>query len=321
MAGVVGIRKLELQSMIKYLFVIAILSLGSCATKEETSPDIYVMVLGVAQDGGYPQAGCEKKCCEKYWKGKAKGKSPVCLGIVDKTNGKIWLIEATPDFTKQWQNIKTCSGMIDKKAPDGIFLTHAHIGHYTGLINLGREAMGSDKVPVYLMPRFKTYLETNGPWDQLVTLKNVHLNLLKEDSTILLTDKIKVIPFVVPHRDEYSETVGYRIEITGRKFLFIPDIDKWEHWNRSIIDEIKKVDIAFLDATFFANGELNRDMSEIPHPFISESVEKFKGLQEKEKRKIHFIHFNHTNPILWDKGHRKQITDRHFAIAEEGRCY
>ncbi len=307
--------------MIKFLFIALIISLGSCVTKEETSTDIYVMVLGVAQDGGYPQAGCAKKCCEKYWKGKQKGNSPVCLGIVDKTNGKIWLIEATPDFTKQWQNIRTRSGMMDKKAPDGIFLTHAHMGHYAGLINLGREAMGTNQVPVYVMPRFRKFLERNGPWDQLISLRNIHSVGLKEDSAIWLTDKIKITPFLVPHRDEYSETVGYRIEIPGRKFLFIPDIDKWERWNRSIIDEVKEVDIAFLDATFFANGELNRDMSEIPHPFISESLEKFKGLKENEKRNIHFIHFNHTNPVLWNQDRRKYIADSHFSIAEEGMCY
>jgi pyrroloquinoline quinone biosynthesis protein B len=107
-----------------------------------------------------------------------------------------------------------------------------------------------------------------------------------------------VTPFLVPHRDEYSETVGYMIAGPNKKALFIPDIDKWEKWDRSIATELSKVDYAFLDATFYDGEELNRDMSEIPHPFIVETMQLLKELPSSEKNKIHFIHFNHTNPVL-----------------------
>ena len=80
--------------------------------------------------------------------------------------------------------------------------------------------------------------------------------------------------------------------------MFIPDIDKWSKWDQDIVEEIKKVDYAFLDATFYSVKELNnRDITEIPHPFIIESLEKFKELSAEDKSKVTFIHFNHTNPV------------------------
>jgi len=161
---------------------------------------------------------------------------------VDKEEEKIWMFEATPDFKYQLRNLTTKSSL---SKISGIFLTHAHIGHYTGLMNLGREVMGSRGMPVYAMPRMKNYLETNGPWSQLVDLKNIKINELQADSAIQVSNKLTVTPFLVPHRGEFSETVGYRIESANTKVLFIPDIDKWYLWDRSIIEEISKVDYAF----------------------------------------------------------------------------
>lgn len=182
---------------------------------------------------------------------------------------------------------------------DGIFLTHAHIGHYTGLMYLGKEAMDAQQLPVYVMPRMQNFLSSNGPWDQLVTRENIVLKKMVNDQAITLSSSLKVTPLLVPHRDEYSETVGYSIEGPDKSALFIPDIDKWNKWEKDIVAEVKKVDYAFLDATFYDGAELNnRDMSEIPHPFIAESMEKFSGLSQVEKNKIIFIHFNHTNPVI-----------------------
>ena len=139
---------------------------------------------------------------------------------------------------------------------------------------------------------------------------------MKNERAITLTPKLKVTPFLVPHRDEYSETVGYRITGPNKSALFIPDIDKWEKWNKDILDEIKKVDYAFLDATFYSGAEINnRDISQIPHPFIIESLEKFKGLSKEERSKIVFIHFNHTNPVLNpDSKESKAVLEQGYSI-------
>ena len=71
---------------------------------------------------------------------------------------------------------------------------------------------------------------------------------------------------LIPHRDEYSETVGFVIRGPDRSALFLPDIDKWDRWERKIADVLADADVAYLDGTFFADGELlGRDMSKIPH--------------------------------------------------------
>lgn len=283
-------------------------------------PKQYITVLGIAQDAGYPQIGCNKICCKSFYNNEETKKLVSCLGLVDLESEKKYIFDATPDFTEQTQILK--NHLPNTHLVDGIFLTHAHIGHYTGLMYLGREAMGGNQIPVYVMPRMKTYLETNGPWSQLVSLNNINLKLMKEDTIITLANNLKVTPFLVPHRDEYSETVGYIIEGQHKKALFIPDIDKWEKWERNIIEEVKNVDYAFLDASFFRDGELERDMSKIPHPFTTETTTLFEKENLETKNKIHFIHFNHTNPSIKDIHPLKDsIQSLGFRFAKEGAIF
>ena len=299
-----------------YRFLVFLIFI-SCISKNEIFKDNpYVMILGVAQDAGYPQIKCKKKCCESAWKNTSLHKMTSCIAIVDPIKRQQWIIDATPDIKNQLQLLKSKTGM---DQIDGVLLTHAHIGHYTGLIHFGREVMGSKKTPVFVMPRMKSFLEKNGPWSQLVELENITLSKLKSDSIINLNRNVKITPLLVPHRDEFSETIGYKIKINKKSLLFIPDIDKWEKWEINIIDLIKEVDYAFLDGTFYKNGELNRDMSEIPHPFIEESMGLLSTLSTKDKSKVNFIHFNHTNPLLIDGSlAQKEVLYKGFNFAEEG---
>lgn len=200
---------------------------------------------------------------------------------------------------------------------DGIFVSHAHIGHYTGLMYLGKEACDANRISVYTMPRMTKYLKSNGPWSQLIKRNNITLTPIRNEQVIELSSNLRITPFLVPHRDEYSETVGYKIKGPNKTALFIPDIDKWHKWNKNIVEEIKNVDYAFLDGTFYDAQEINyRDISEIPHPFIVESLELFKNLSTSDKNKIIFIHFNHTNPVLnLNSPESKFILDHGFKIA------
>ncbi|MEJ2152957.1 MAG: MBL fold metallo-hydrolase [Gemmatimonadota bacterium] len=178
----------------------------------------------------------------------------------------------------------------------GVFLTHAHMGHYTGLMHLGHESMGAHGVVVYAMPRMREYLSTNGPWDQLVRYENIAIEPLADGVPVDLIDRITVTPFLVPHRQEYSEVVGFRIDGPNRSALFIPDIDSWEEWEAQgtrIEDLIAEVDVAYLDATFYGDGEIpGRDMSSFPHPFITHSMDRFAELPPAERAKVRFIHLN-----------------------------
>ena len=300
----------------KSIIILISILLLACNTAEKTSQTPYVMVLGVAQDAGYPQMNCKKECCKAAWENSKLQKMTSCLAIIDPTTNQQWIIDATPNIKEQLQLLKSKSGT---EKIDGVLLTHAHMGHYSGLIHFGREVMGTNNIPVFAMPKMTTFLKENGPWSQLVEIENISLRKLKSDSTFSLNKNIKVTPFLVPHRDEFSETVGYKITINEKILLFIPDIDKWEKWETNIVPLIQKVDYAFLDATFYKNGELKRDMSEIPHPFVEESMELFSKLTEQDKQKVHFIHFNHTNPLLTDGSTaQKEVLDKGFNLAKEG---
>lgn len=276
----------------------------------------YITVLGIAQDGGYPQAGCTAEHCLRHWRGEEAKRHVVSLGLTDQTSGQNWLFEATPDFTGQLQQLFHASGSNNLS---GIFLTHAHMGHYAGLLQLGREAMGAKGIPVYVMPRMKEFLEKNAPWSQLVALGNIKLILMEQDQPIQLIPNLRVIPVTVPHRDEFSETVGFRVETSEKSLLFIPDIDKWPLWKKDIRTEVARVEVALLDATFYQEGELpNRNMSEIPHPFVAETINLFSPLPVTEKWKIKFIHFNHTNPLILEGPERDQVKSLGFDVATEG---
>ena len=262
-------------------------------------PMLYV--LGTLQDGGAPHMGCDRPCCRNLFLRPATDRKVVSLGSADfkSGSGQLAMFEATPDVASQWHALQSLSGLAD--VLPSIFLTHAHIGHYSGLMFLGREVLGATDIQVHAMPRFRRFLQTNGPWDQLISLGNIVVNQLAEDSIVQVTEQVQTLPIRVPHRDEYSETVGYRIMGPNHSVLFIPDIDKWERWERDLKRELSLVDRAYLDATFFDASEVGyRDMSEIPHPFIVESMDFLGALSAAEKSKVHFIHMNHTNPCLSD---------------------
>ena len=288
-------------------------------------PAQYLVVLGEAQDAGYPQIGCTRDCCKAAWQNEGLRRMVVSLGLVDAENHKRWLFEATPDFKAQLQELHALADSTNPfMLPDGIFITHGHIGHYTGLMQLGREAMGSKEVPVYAMPRMIDFLSNNGPWAQLLKLYNIRLMPMAADSSFNLPgNKFQVTPILVPHRDEYTETVGFRIKGPKKSALFIPDIDKWEKWERRLVDELEKVDYAFLDATFYRNGEIpGRDMSEIPHPFVEETMELLKDLPETTRNKVYFIHFNHTNPLLrMGSKESRAVLKAGFRVARTGMVF
>jgi pyrroloquinoline quinone biosynthesis protein B len=279
----------------------------------------HIQVLGIAQDAGYPQTSCYRPHCMRAWKDRDLRRTASSIAVIDSANKTKYLFDATPDMREQLYELH-------RAAPDGVFrldgvfLTHAHIGHYTGLMHFGRESTGSSKVPVYAMPRMHEYLSANGPWSQLVQLQNIELFGLTDGKSIQVGPNVTVTPMLVPHRDEYSETVGFRIDGPSKSAVYIPDIDKWDMWSTDIRDVVRSVDYALLDATFFRDGELpGRDMSKIKHPFVSESMDLFDSLSDDEKKRVIFIHMNHTNPLLIDgSAEQTEVEQRGFRFATEG---
>ena len=272
----------------------SLLLLSSIISLSLPAQEASLLVVGIMQDGGRPQLGCLKSCC----KDPRKKEFVSSIALIDSFNQSFHLLDATPDIALQFQLIQRSTTSNYKLG--SVFLTHAHIGHYTGLQFLGREAMNASNIPVYAMPRLNSFLSNNGPWSQLVHLKNIQLHTLHQENSVQV-GSFQVTPLLVPHRDEFSETVGFRIKGPRKSFLFIPDIDKWEKWDLSLAAEIEKVDYAFIDGTFFADGEVNRPIHEIPHPFISETVTLLSNLPRALRERVYFTHFNHTNPLLNSK--------------------
>ena len=277
----------------------------------------YIYVLGNVQDAGLPHIGCKHKFCKDKFN-EFEEYFTTSIAIVDPVNEKYILFEATPDLPHQLN-------YLEKKIftkfllPESIFITHAHIGHYAGLMYFGREALGSNNVNINVLPKMANFLKTNGPWSQLVEINNINIKKINFDKTTYHLENISVLPIKVPHRDEYSETAAYEIIGKNKKALFIPDIDKWEKWTKNIIQLVQEFDYLLLDATFYDSNEINRDISEIPHPLVIETISLLDNLSNKDKSKVYFIHMNHTNMMLDSKSDLSEyVISKGFNIARLG---
>jgi len=273
----------------------------------------HVLVLGVAQDGGHPQPGCVRSCC------RGETVTPhltASVAVVD--DGRAWLLDAGPDFRDQL-------ACLDAKGLQlaGILLTHGHMGHYAGLMYLGREAMDTRHLPVWAAPRLADYLRGNGPWEQLIAARNIDLHLIDCGTAIDLSASVRVVAFPVPHRDEYSETVGFRVDGPTNSVLYVPDTDSWEGWETPIEHHLIGIDVALLDATFFSEDELpSRNLAEIAHPLVVDSLTRFNALPDRERAKIRFTHLNHSNPLL-DRSSDAfiRVARAGIGVAAEGDAY
>jgi pyrroloquinoline quinone biosynthesis protein B len=281
----------------------------AAATKPSPSP-VEAIVLGVAQDGGVPHLGCSQDLCRRARRDPALRRSVASLGLIDSSAGKRFVIDATPDFGIQ---VDRLDGL-----PDAILLTHAHIGHFLGLAQLGREVLNARRVPVYCTPSMGRFLRDNRPWSRLVATENIEIREIEPGVEFELTAQLHATAMRVPHRDEDSDTVAFLIRGPSRKLLWLPDIDKWEKWDRQIEDVVRSVDIAFLDGTFFSADEIpGRSIADIPHPLVPETVDRLATAAVPPGR-VCFVHLNHTNRLYWDKAAVASLARRGFCVAKEG---
>lgn len=252
---------------------------------------VEAILLGTAQDAGVPQAGCSCAYCLRAWDDPGSRQLAACLALVDHANHQSWLIDATPDFKAQLHALET---LAPGCALSGIALTHAHIGHYAGLIHLGREAMGVREMPVHATPALGRFLAQNAPWSQLIALRNIRLNPLHPGQEQRLGADLYLTPIPVPHRDEFADTVAFMVRGRSTRLLYCPDTDGWEGWDRDVRTVVSEMDVALLDGTFFSADELSgRDLSEIPHPLVVDTVQLLDGVESD----VRLIHLNHYNPL------------------------
>lgn len=304
-------------------FALCLLALVSChATRSGIAePARYeLFVLGAAQDGGMPHLGCSKSCCTAA-RASGRVETPACLGIHDRETGGLVLIEATPAVESQVARLHELSGEHDRgRAPvDAILLTHAHIGHYLGLAQFGREVASTKNLAVHVSPRMAEFLSTNAPWQQLIDLKQLALR------EIAVGERFEVLPglFVtatnVPHRDEFSDTLAFTIHGPNKNVLFVPDIDSWSKAPGLLESLIREVDIAYIDATFYDGRELpGRNLADIPHPPMIETMRLIADEARATPGRFRFIHLNHSNPVWYDRALQSDLRERGFRIAASG---
>lgn len=273
------------------------------------------ILLGTAQDGGVPQAGCDCANCRRAWADPGLRQQVVCLGLADHASRQVWLIDATPDFREQ---LYLLQARVPGGSLAGIVLTHAHTGHYTGLIHLGREAMNSTGLPVYATQRMADFLQGNAPWSKLVEQENVELRILRPDTVEQLSPRLRLTPVLVPHRGELSDTVACVVEGRRRRLFYCPDIDGWQRWGRDLGVFLADKDITLLDATFFSASELpDRDMDSVPHPLVVDTVERLAGTRSE----VRLIHLNHTNLLLSHGPERAWLATQGVGVGFFGQAW
>jgi len=307
--------------------MLPLLLLAVLATAAGPAASSRVVVLGIAQDGGMPQTGCDCSHCSAARRNPALARHVASLAIHVPQTGHVYLVDATPDLPAQIEAIHAFrphpAGKVDRAPVDGVLLTHAHIGHYLGLAHLGFESLNTRKIPVWASPRMAAYLRANGPWSQLVRLENIALRELQPGQPFDLEAGISVKAIQVPHRDEYSDTMAFLIRGPRKTLLYVPDTDSWKAWPKPLIDVLRdeKVDIALLDGTFYSPDELpDRDVTKIKHPLITATMDLLEPLVKAGKVRVWFTHLNHSNPAFGKDGAaRRAIEARGFRVVEEGQ--
>ena len=285
----------------------------------------YVRVLGTVQDGGLPHAACSCRRCGLARRDRAYRRYVASLALVIPTTGQVVLIDATPDVVEQLDLLDdvrdAVHGRVDRAPVDGVLLTHAHVGHYLGLAFFGFEAVHTRGLPVYCTPRMASFLNANGPWSQLVEIGNIDLVEIPPGGSAELGAGVVAEFLRVPHRDEFSDTVGFVLKGPRRRLLYVPDTDAWESWEPPLTDVLQGIEVAVLDGSFYSLDELpGRDISQVKHPLITSSMDLLQDFVSSGRGEVYFSHMNHTNPALEpDSAARREIEQRGFHVLVEGQ--
>lgn len=295
-------------------------TLGDALAQDE----LFALLLGSVQDAGLPQAGCYTELCEAA---RAQGAEPrfvTSMALVEPRAERFYLVDASPDLPRQMDLIPGDAfraRAAERRPFDGIFLTHAHIGHYLGLAHLGREGMGTAPTPCYCTDRMASFLEQNGPWSLLVEEGRLVPKRMAPNVWLRIDEHLEAMAIPVPHRDEYSDTVGFVFKGTERRILYLPDIDRWENMQPSIESVVRKVDVALLDGSFYTAAELpGRRQEDIPHPLIPSTMDRLESLAAGTE--IAFIHLNNTNRALTiGSPEALDVARRGFHLPRKGQRY
>jgi len=302
-------------------------ALAAAGARSRRGPagEIYALVLGSVQDAGWPQVGCYTPLCDlgRTLQAQGRGRYVASLALVEPVAGRHYLVDATPDITRQLDLIDDAA--FRRKAAlrrpfDGIFLTHAHIGHYTGLALLGNEGLGIQDTNVYCTEAMARFLSANAPWSLLVRQGRIVPTPLGLDRWHRIDEHLAVQLWRVPHRDEFADTVGLVFRGPAATLLYLPDINAWRLWERDLSETVAGVDVAMLDGSFWSLDELpGRSAEDVPHPLVRETMSRLQAVVDAGDARVILTHLNNSNPALDPDGpEAAEVARRGFEIAREG---
>ena len=273
---------------------------------------IRVHVLGTAQDGGVPHPGCGCAHCAAARRDPRRRRRIVSLAIEGET-GKTFLVDASPDLPDQLDALARATGR-PCACVDACAITHGHTGHYLGLAFFGKEAMHCNGLPVYGTPSVSRFLRSNRPWSHLVDRQEIELRTIAPGQPLAF-DGALIHAFLSPHRGEDTDTVGFEIQGSKGRLLYVSDADLFPP---TMIERIRDVDVALVDGTFYSAAELpHRDILAVKHPYVRDSIVKLAGARGR----VLFTHLNHTNPLLDPDGPERKSLPPGFEVAEEGMVF
>ncbi len=305
------------------LLLVSVFAGGLIVAQSASVP--YLEVLGIAQDGGLPHAACNCERCAWARQSAQNRRYIASLALVQPGTGGIYLFDATPDLREQLALLSGIgpppASQVDREPVAGVFLTHAHIGHYLGLAFFGYEAIHTQGLPVMATPRMAEFLRRNGPWSQLVSLGNITLEEMSPGGRRQVGNEVVVQAIPAPHREEYTDTLGFLIHGPRRSVFYLPDTDSWRAWLTPVTELLRQVDVAIVDGTFFSSEELpGRPVEEIGHPLIQDTMDLLQPLVDKGGLEVYFTHLNHSNAALDPHGEARQSIDqRGFHVLEQGQ--
>ena len=290
---------------------------------------VQVTVLGIAQDGGRPQAGCIRSCCASLTP--ADVRFPVALGIVD-DDGTTHLIEASRHLGDQLRYTWKIPNEGDRKNKgiDHLWITHAHLGHVDGLGLFGREAMNARGIKLHVSESMADLIQRTPTWNIMVQqgVFEVEIFTNNQSCQTITSPTLKIEHVPIPHRAELSDMNAFIIRGPHKSLLFLPDHDTWDktlsmHKGTSIPHFLKMLDvnIALIDGTFWSYDELGgvRCQTEVPHPPVSRTLDMLGPRAPLQDPEIYFTHLNHTNPLYnADSTEYKTLYAMGWKVADQG---
>jgi pyrroloquinoline quinone biosynthesis protein B len=154
------------------------------------------------------------------------------------------------------------------------------------------------------------FLGRNRPWSHLLERGEIVARPIAPGVPFEV-DGVRVEAFPSPHRAEDTDTIGLDVRGPARRVVYVPDADVFPD---DVVARVRAADVALVDGTFSSPDELPRSATEVPHPWVRDSVVALAG----GRGRVLFTHLNHTNPVADPGGPAARALPEGFGVASDG---